>query len=203
MNTFNVDYNCSKYKITDDELDNGDLFKIVYTGSVRKVNNIDKLLNIAKEIRNPRIVFLKWGEGDQREVLENRVKKEKISNHIFKGYIEKKYVPYIISKADLNFAHNDDSPLFRFGISFNKLFEYMAAGRPILCDFPCRYNPVLKANAGVSVDSGSVDDTVCVIEDLASGRNLSEYARNARKAAELYDFESLSNKLIEIIEQII
>ena len=69
----------------------------------------------------------------------------------FKGRVEKKYVPSIVSRADLNFAHNSFTYLFNYGISFNKLFDYFAAGQPILCDFPCRYNPVVTYGAGTEV----------------------------------------------------
>ena len=75
-----------------------------------------------------------YGDGDEREALQQRVAEENISNVVFKGRVEKKYVRYITSCADLNIAHNTPSSLFRFGISFNKLFDYLAAGNaaPIL-----------------------------------------------------------------------
>ena len=81
-------------------------------------------------------MFLIWGDGDEREVLEQRVVDEHINNVVFKGRVEKKYIPYITSQADLNIAHNTPTELFRFGISFNKIFDYMAAGKPTLSTFP-------------------------------------------------------------------
>ena len=92
-------------------------------------DNVGVLLDAAKKISNLRVKFLIWGAGDELEALQKRVADEHIENVVFKGRVEKKYVPYIVSRADVNIAHNTASPLFRFGISFNKLFEYLAAGK--------------------------------------------------------------------------
>ena len=58
--------------ITDDEdLKNRNIFKVIYAGSVRRVNNLGLLLEVAKKVKNPRIRFLIWGTGDELEKLTN------------------------------------------------------------------------------------------------------------------------------------
>ena len=199
------DYNKEHFMVQDDDLDNQQFFKVVYTGSVRSVNNLGKLLDVAKLVKNWNIKFLVWGDGEELPLLKDRIKKEKITNVVFKGRVEKKYVPYITSKADLNIAHNSNSSLFRFGISFNKIFDYLASGKPVLCDFYAKYNPVLTLNAGVSVNSGTVQDIAVAIDTMADSFNqkkLTEYGRNARNGAKEYDFKKLTQKLIDIFERI-
>ena len=196
------DYNKEHYKIDDPDLENPDIFKVVYAGSIRKVNNLGLLLDTAKQVKDPKIKFLIWGDGDEREALENRVRNENISNVVFKGRVEKKYIPYITSFADLNIAHNTPSPLFRFGISFNKLFDYLAAGKPILSDFPCPYNPAIQYGAGVSVDEPSACNIAGQIEKITelTPEKYAEFCANAKKAALEYDFKNLTQKLINVIE---
>ena len=65
--------------------------------------------------------------------------------------MEKKYIPDIVTKADLNLIHgsNDGRSLLRFGISTNKMFDCFAAGKPILMDIAAGYNPVEQFYAGV------------------------------------------------------
>ena len=139
--------NRENYTIKDEDLENRDVFKVVYTGSIRQVNDIGLLIDTAKKVLDPKIRFLIWGRGDQLGELEKRKEKENVNNIVFKGYVDKKYVPYITSNADLNIVHNAPMKLFRFAISFNKIFDYMAAGKPIICDFSCPYNPVIMNNA--------------------------------------------------------
>lgn len=194
--------NREHFQISDSDLENPDLFKVVYTGSIRRVNNLGLLLDAAKEVTDPRVKFLIWGDGDERAALEHRISDEQIKNVVFKGSVEKKYVPYIVSHADLNIAHNTPSPLFRFGISFNKLFDYLAAGRPIFSDFPCRYNPSVQHGAGTDLNEITAKAVAKGVERFCqlSPAAYAVYQQNAESAAEEYDFANLTRKLVDVIE---
>lgn len=193
------DSNKQEYKIDDLDL-RSDKFKIIYTGSIRRVNNLGLLLEAAKFMSDD-YLFLIWGDGDEKEALEQRLSDENINNVIFKGKVDKKYIPYITSQADLNVAHNTPTELFRFGISFNKIFDYMAAGKPTLSTFPCPYNPLIMHNVGKDVHIPSPKNIAMSIEYFAklSRDEYMQYCDNARKAAEIYSFENLTNKLLEVI----
>lgn len=197
------DYNKSNYRISDVDLEDEQIFKVIYTGSIRKINNLGGLLDVAKEVGNPYIRFLIWGDGDELPLLKQRVQDENITNVIFKGKVEKKYVPFITSRADLNYAHNEASPLFRFGISFNKIFDYLAAGKPILCDFPSNYNPVIMGNAGISVDTANPKDIALKIEEFynMNSEKYNKYCEAAVETAGKYDFSILTNKLVSVIKK--
>lgn len=196
-------YNRDHFQIQDPDLQSSEIFKVVYAGSIRQVNNLGLLLDTAKLVTDPKVRFLIWGDGDERPMLEQRVRDEKIDNVMFKGKVEKKYIPYIVSQADFNFAHNTPSPLFRFGISFNKIFDYFAAGKPILTDFPCPYNPVIQANAGCAVENATAVEVARAIEKMAAleEKEYMNFCSNALHAAEVYDFKKLTKKLIEIISK--
>ena len=198
------DRNVHDYPTSDPDLDDETIFKVVYCGSIRKVNNVGKLLDIAKTVKNPKIRFLIWGSGDQLDALKKREETEHIDNVVFKDRVEKKYIPYITSKANLNFAHNDASKMLMYGISFNKLFEYLAAGKPVLFDFESRYNPAIQENAGIEVTSGKVEDIAAAIDEISqkNAAELEAIGRNARAAASKYDFKVLTDKLISVIESI-
>lgn len=189
------------YKIADKDLDNPDTFKVVYAGSIRKVNNLGLLLDAAKEVKNKKVKFLIWGAGDELEALKARVTDEKIDNVIFKGHVEKKYIAYITSKADLNLIHNNPSDLFKYGISFNKLFDYLASGKPSLSTFPCKYNPAVYEGTGADVFDSSSEEIAKKIDQLSES-DLSAYQENARKASEKYDYKMLSMKLLDILKGI-
>lgn len=199
------DYNRSRYITRDSDLSSPEIFKVIYTGSIRRVNNLGLLLDAAKCVSNPRIRFLIWGNGDELETLKRRIKEEKIENVVFKGHVDKQYIPYITSMANLNIAHNEPSPLFRFGISFNKLFDYLAAGKPVLCDFPSNYNPVLSCNAGIEVLKPTAKAIADAVESIASldVTDYKLYCDNARAATEnFYNYRSLTERLIQIVESI-
>lgn len=196
--------NLKLYQIQDMDLDKEDQFNVVYTGSIRRVNNLGLLLDAAKLVNNTKVRFLIWGDGDELTLLRKRVSDENIGNVIFKGKVEKKYIPYIVSRADLNIAHNTPSPLFRFGISFNKIFDYLAAGKPILSDFECAHNPAVEFGASEMVNEPSAEAIARSIEKFAAmdSGQLERYCDNAKLAASEYSFEALTKKLLNVIEKI-
>lgn len=195
-------YNRDTYQVLDDDLQNGKLFKVVYTGSIRQVNRVGLLLDAAKKIQKPNIKILIWGDGDEKEQLEKRVQKEQINNVVFKGRIDKFYIPYIVSHADLNIMHSTPANIFRFGISANKMFDYLAAERPVVVDFPCPYNPCMQCKAGVPVDEPTPQNVASAIEHMAmlSEDQYKNYCLGASAGAKEYDFKELTKKLITLIE---
>lgn len=197
-------YNREHFPVEDADLDNAEQLNVVYTGSIRRVNNLGLLLDAAKQVKNPRIKFLIWGDGNEREALEQRVREENITNVAFKGRVEKKYVPSIVTQADLNFMHGEGMPLARFGISPNKLFDYFAAEKPILCDFLCSYNPGVTYGAAEEISGADPKQVACEIERMVSlsPEQLQVYCSNARRAAEDYDFKCLTQKLLAVIDSI-
>lgn len=196
-------YNRGHFQVEDPDLTDDGHFKVVYAGSIRKVNNLGLLLDVAKQVQNEKVRFLVWGDGDELPVLRQRVEQEQIGNVIFKGRVDKVYVPYIVSQADLNIAHNTPSPLFRYGISFNKLFDYLAAGKPILSDFPCGHNPAVVMGASVEVSDPTADNIARAIEAIVAmdGTEYAAYCEKSIAAARVYSFENLTKKLLAVIEK--
>ena len=195
------DRNKEHYRIDDVDLRNEEIFKVVYVGSIRLANGLGMLLDVARQIKNPQIKFLIWGKGDELLALEKRVADEDIRNVVFKGYVDKKYIPYITNQADLNIMHDPVAPIHRFGLSANKIFDYMAAGKPVLSDFPCRYNPAVQCGTGLEVSAPTAENIARAIEEVVDMDTAlyTEYCRNARKSAGEYDFKNLTKKLLNIM----
>lgn len=95
------EYNKDNYRIEDKDLENSDYFKVVYTGSIRKVNNLGLLLDAAKLVKPPEIKFLIWGDGDELQYLKQRVVDEDIKNVVFKGRVEKNIYPILFLRRTL------------------------------------------------------------------------------------------------------
>ena len=196
------DYNREHCIIEDKDLEDENTFKVIYTGSIRLVNKVGKIIDVAKILSDQNVKFLIWGDGDQLEHLRKRIRSENIRNVCFKGRVDKKYIPYITSKAQLNIISGDNLPLYRYGSSANKLFDYFASGRPTLNTKTFRYSLINRYRAGLELEDSSSER---VAESVMYFKNLNisdyeEYCKNARKAAQDYSFKNLTMKLIEIIE---
>src|SRR5690606_12556514 len=117
-------------KLEDEDLHNNK-FKVIYTGAIRPINNVGNILDAAKLLKeNDSIQLLIYGEGNQLNALKNRVVHEGFTNVKMKGYIDKKFIPYVISCSSLNLLNYTPHKYnWTRGNSSNKLFEYMASGK--------------------------------------------------------------------------
>ncbi|MGM0867034.1 MAG: glycosyltransferase family 4 protein [Bacillota bacterium] len=200
------DKNSEEYEIIDWDLDNKDYKNVVYAGSIRKVNNLGMLLNAAKIIQNQGkkdIRFLIYGSGDESEALKKRCKEERITNVLFKGRVEKKYVPSILKKSYINLLHNSSTSLDKYGQSQNKFFEYLAAGKCIVQTYTTGYSICEKFECGVSAPVQNAEEIAKAIITASSDESENNLmGKNAREAAYQFDFNKLTEKLINIFENV-
>ena len=199
------DQNLKEYWLEDSDLDDPNTYKIIYCGRIRRINNLGIILDTAKLISNPKIKFIIFGDGDELEMLKQRVREEKIDNVIFKGAVKKSCIPSVNVRADVNLVHWEMSPLVaKVGESYNKAFEYFASGKPVFYTIRPKYSIVEKYHCGLLTEGFTPQDIANGIEKIAtmSDEEKRIMAINARKVAEIYDFKNHTKKLIEIIEAI-
>jgi glycosyltransferase involved in cell wall biosynthesis len=199
------DKNSQDHVIIDSDLDDNNFKNLVYAGSIRKVNNIGLLLDAAEIIQDydQKIRFLIYGSGDEKEMLEQRCKDEGIFNVIFKGRVEKKMVPSILKRSYANILHNSSTSLDKYGQSQNKFFEYLAAGRAIVQTYTTGYSILEKYNCGFSATDQNPENVArTILEACKNDEQARQMGENARKAAHEFDFKNLTNKLIEVIENV-
>ncbi|MFW5675361.1 MAG: glycosyltransferase family 4 protein [Acetivibrio ethanolgignens] len=198
------EYNKEHFQIQDEDLENEDIFKVVYTGSIRKVYNLEMLVLCAEELskENPVIKFLIWGDGTEKEKLEKKVKNLHLKNIVFKGKVEKRYIPYILSKADVNLMHWQQTSLSRYGCSLNKLFEYLAAGKLIVSDVKNNYDLLKRYDCGIVIEKQGIAELKQILLKclLMEEKEKEKYKKNVENCVENYDFKALTNKLEKILE---
>jgi glycosyltransferase involved in cell wall biosynthesis len=200
------DKNSIENQVLDQDLDNKEFKNVVYAGSIRKVNNLGMLLDAAKIIQSKglnNIRFLIYGSGDETEMLKKRCEEETITNVLFKGRVDKKYVPSILKKAHINILHNSSTSLDKYGQSQNKFFEYLAAGNCIVQTYTTGYSVCEKYKCGISAPIQNAHEIAdSIVLACNDEKKYQEMGINARKAAYEFDFNNLTKKLIDIIESV-
>lgn len=151
------------------EFNLGDKFVAVYAGALGMANDIPTIINAAAHLRDePNIQILLVGDGKERAKLEAQVKELKLTNVTFTGSRPKSDMKEILAAADAGIATLRDIPMFRTTYP-NKVFDYMAAGRPTVLGIDGVIRQVIDdAQGGVFVPPG---DDVALAEAL---RNLSQ-----------------------------
>lgn len=198
--------NLKNNKVNDEDLNNENTFKILYTGSIRQAYNISQLLDVAKLIKEKGyddIKFLIYGKGPYLDTLKIKCLNDNIDNVIFKGFVENKYIPYILSKSNINLLQSINYDTLKYGTSQNKLFTYLASGKPIISTMKNKYDLIKRYKCGITlekVDIKNYYDSILKIYKM-SKEEYTKYCDNCYNLALEYDYQKLTKKLISIIEE--
>lgn len=140
-----------------------DKLHITYAGAVGQANQLNVLVQAAAAFKDDEtMVFHIIGNGPLLEQLA----KVKTDNVILHGALPKEKAISMIKGSDILFFPLADSPVFRFGISSNKLFDYLASKKPIIFASNAKNNPVKESNSGMSIKADNVDEIVHAINKL-------------------------------------
>lgn len=131
-----------------------DHFVVLYAGALGPANALEVVLDAAAALRGTRALFVLVGDGKARGELERRAAALELDNVLFVPAQPKERVPDLIAAADACVACLRDIPLFRTTYP-NKVFDYMAGGRPVLLQIDGVIRDVVEeARAGVFVAPG-------------------------------------------------
>ena len=191
----------------DTTLERNDLFKVVYTGSVRLVNNLKLLCDAGLEIQKRgynNIYIMIHGAGDQVEELQKYCQENRIQNVKLYGRIEKNQIPYVLSHSDLCILCYQNTPLLRFGGSMNKMFDYFASGKPIISNAKMGHSIIEKYHCGVELSS---NDPIVLADEIIRFYSMpdserAEFGKRSRQAAEDFDIKILCQQFFEVLDNI-
>jgi len=132
----------------------GEGFKVMYLGAHGQANALDVLIQAAKMVQGKglkEIKFVLVGDGPEKPRLIALAKDLGLPNVEFRQPVPKGEVITTIQQADTLLFNLERVEVFRCGISSNKLFDYMAAGRPVISSVDALANPIEEAQCGLTV----------------------------------------------------
>lgn len=203
VNIEKFNFDKENFTIKDSDLENDKIFKVVYLGSIRLVNNIKTLIDAAQILATySHIKFLIYGDGNDRAFLEKYCIEQGISNVVFKEkWIELKYVPFVLSKSSVNIM-NYQKDFGKYGVSSGKLFQYLASGKPICANIKMNYCLIEKHQLGIAKNLDTPEEYADAIFNLAQldQSAYSEMCARVKNVAKEFDYTVLSAKLIKVLK---
>jgi glycosyltransferase involved in cell wall biosynthesis len=134
------------------ELKCQDRLIVLYSGAHGAANALGNLMKAARLVQDePALHFLLVGKGPEKESLQRQAAQGRLQNVTFLPPVARAQMPALTRAADLGYVGLQRQSLFQYGVSPNKLFEYMAAGLPILFAIDTKYDEVAEAQCGFSI----------------------------------------------------
>jgi len=179
-------------------------FTITYLGAHNTWNSLDAVLDAAKIVQRSgasNITFRFVGDGESKPALVSRVASEGIANVRFDDPVPKSQVTEVKHNSDAFIINNRPDAVSKHWMSFNKLFDYMSAGRPVVFGTHTDNNPVLESGGGISVEADNIEELARGVLSLAKlpADELREMGmRGRRHITEHYSIP----KLVDRFEQV-
>lgn len=125
-----------------------------YAGAHGLANDLDALLDGAEILREENLWFVLVGQGPEKEKLRGRCRSRGLDRVVFLPPVSRKAVPDLLARMDVLYLGLRREPLFRFGVSPNKLMDYMMSGKPVVQAIEAGNDLVRDSGCGFTVPPG-------------------------------------------------
>jgi glycosyltransferase involved in cell wall biosynthesis len=152
----------------------------------------------------PEVVFVMVGNGPEKSRL--MVKAASLENVLFFDSASKTDIPSILGRMDALYLGLQRQSLFRFGISPNKLMDYLMAGKPIICAIEAGNDIVSQANCGYSIepeDPGQIVDAIRKLMKMTIQERNRLGENGKRYVLDNHDYHILAANFIEVMQKAI
>lgn len=160
----------NKHKEIISSLKNKGQFLVGFAGAHGIANSLYAVIDAVAQLKNDNVSLVLVGTGQEKDNLIQYSKEKLLDNIYFLDPINKLAIPSLLKEMDLLYIGLQKQSLFRFGISPNKMFDYMMAGKPIIQAIDAGNNMVEEAHCGLYAEpdnSEAIKKAILQIKDLS------------------------------------
>jgi len=180
-----------------------DKFIVGYLGTIGIANALEYLIQSAKLLNyNNNIHFVLIGEGGELERLKKYTNDNLLNNITFIPPISKIEVQGMLKLFDICYIGWHNKSIYKYGISANKIFDYMYSAKPILHSINLENDIISNANCGVTIKAEDIQEIAKAILDLSSKsiETLDKMGQNGKAyVIKYHSYSSLATKYINLL----
>jgi glycosyltransferase involved in cell wall biosynthesis len=162
---------------------------------------------VLRDRGGPGIAFVLVGDGPDKSRCERLAADLGLTDDtvVFVPPVPKREVPGVLQALDVTLFPLRDVPVFRYGLSSNKLFDYLASGRPVICASGLADNPVRASGGGICVQPEDPDAVADALAELAAAGPAGRQAIGERGRSWVYrhhDVTMLADRFLRALESV-
>lgn len=182
-------------------------FIVGYVGSCGRANALHIVLKSAELLKKYNsICFVIVARGKGLIELKSQANKMKLKNIIFINHTKKKYIQSVIKLFDACYIGWQNKSLYNYGVSPQKLPEYLFSGKPIIHSYSGKGCVVKEADAGISVpaeDPVKVAEAVLRLKRMSASERI-RLGRNGKNySIKKYDYKKIFIDFDKFIKSIV
>ena len=186
------------------ELKNQGYFLVGYTGNHSPANVLDTMIDAAKKTTDEKVKYVMIGKGNVKNELIEYAKSNNVTNVEFLDPVLKDNMDNVLQLLDIGYIGLKKQNLFNYGVSPNKLFDYMMAARPVIYAVEASNDPVSDCNCGISVPAENPDavvDAVMKIKSLSEEEKIKMGENGKDYVLTNHMYEGLADKFLNALKK--
>jgi glycosyltransferase involved in cell wall biosynthesis len=160
---------------------------------VLKARGIDKQLGV-----------LLVGDGVLTNALKQQAKDLHLDNLVFVPSVPKTEALWVTGRCDIGYAGGRDlKTIYRYGISFNKVMDYMKYGLPVILPIDTKADPVSESGGGIVTGGDSPDAIADAIDIMVrmDSKQRSAMGKNGQvHIREAYDYAKIAQNYVDAVK---
>lgn len=188
------------------DLSTGGVFTFVYAGAHGPANDLETVVHACRlllERGRADVRSVLVGDGAAKEGLMQLVDDLAITNVAFFDPVPKSSIAATLRTADAGLMVLAPVDLFTYGVSPNKLFDYLGAGLPVLTNVPGLVSDIVtEADVGLSVQAGSPEALADGMQRMANTAPTGVEERGRAFIRAHYDRRTLVGKVEDLLRSV-
>jgi glycosyltransferase involved in cell wall biosynthesis len=180
-------------------------FAVIYAGAHGMSNDLDVLLQAAQILQGTNVQIVLVGDGKEKPYLVERARHLGLQNATFASAVPKREMPSVLAAADACVALL--KPIEAYKTTYpNKVFDYMAAGKPVLLAIDGVIRQVVEqAGCGLFVSPGDPAALADAIRHLATDPARAQAMGSKGKAylERNFDREQIAERLLVVVNSMV
>jgi len=183
-------------------------FVALFSGTHGIANGLDQLIDVARELKKQQqeqIKLVLIGQGREKAKLKELASQHQLNNIVFLEPVAKVQLAQLMQRANVGLQVLANIPAFYYGTSPNKFFDYIAAGLPVINNYPGWLAELIETHqCGIAVTPEDPIAFANALIKMKSDPQLCEQmAFNAQDLArEQFSRVHLSNQFIGVFESL-
>lgn len=174
-------------------------FLIGYAGAHGLANALHTVVEAATRLKKEHISFVLVGNGPEKEKLISAAAQNGLDNIVFLPAISKSAIPTFLAEMDALYIGLKNEPLFRFGISPNKLMDYLMSAKPIIQAIDAGNDLVAESQSGISIppeNPEALAEAALFLYRLPQAKKIEMGMRGKAYVLEYHDYRILAQKFL-------
>lgn len=179
-------------------------FLVGYTGNHSISNALENFIISTAHMRGEKVKVVLVGSGNYKTELQQNVALNHLKNVIFLDPVPKNCMSALLAQLDAAYMGLSKSGLFQYGVSPNKLFDYMLAKKPVIYAVEASNDPVSDCGCGITVpvgDSKKIAEAILQLKNMTENERKEMGQRGYEYVLQHHNYDTLSKRYIDTLEE--